>query len=166
MANQVQCPNCGGYKVSFSQKDIFEKRAYSVYDPKNWKGWHLVLIFLAIVLVLMAVGGESLRLFIVVFCSVPLILSLIIFIPKLLWAIIFQKGQMRIKEKSGVLYNFSCQLCGYKWEWSTGQPEPEIHVRPDLIAKGEQRLREEEERRRKQQEDAAALYYLTHQGKK
>ena len=42
-------------------------------------------------------------------------------------------------------YFNACYLCGYKWEWQVGTPEPSINVRPDLMAKGEQRLREEEE---------------------
>lgn len=41
-----------------------------------------------------------------------------------------------------------CELCGYKFDIRTVD-RSKIRVRPDLIAMGEQRLREEDERRRK-----------------
>ena len=159
MSNQTQCPNCGGYKVSSSQKDIFERRSYSIYNKDGWKGWHLIPIFVAIVIILMLIGGESFRTFMWIFCIFPLLFGFMIAFFKLLWAILFRKGEWREKVKSGVQYSFSCQLCGYEWQWSPGQPKPQIHVRLDLITKGEQRLEAE---RKKQQDDAAALYYLTH----
>ena len=52
------------------------------------------------------------------------------------------------KPKDGSL-EYRCDLCGYQWQWKPGTPYPSIRVRPDLIAKGEQKLREEEERRRR-----------------
>lgn len=44
-----------------------------------------------------------------------------------------------------------CQICGY--EWRRGDPQPEVTVDPDLIAKGEEKLRN----------DAAAAAYLAQQ---
>jgi hypothetical protein len=46
------------------------------------------------------------------------------------------------------LYRYLCHLCGYRWTWRTGTPYPPVTVRPDLIAKGEQKLQEEEAARR------------------
>jgi predicted RNA-binding Zn-ribbon protein involved in translation (DUF1610 family) len=61
-------------------------------------------------------------------------------------------------------YSYSCTLCGYQWSWQLGTPWPSVTVRPDLIAKGEQRL--EKEAAIRQQQEQAALYYLSQQGKK
>jgi len=36
-----------------------------------------------------------------------------------------------------------CKICGNRWSWETDNP-PTVNVRPDLIAMGEQRLREQE----------------------
>jgi hypothetical protein len=39
------------------------------------------------------------------------------------------------------VYSYLCDLCGYRWSWRKGaEPWPDGHVRPDLIAKGEQKL--------------------------
>lgn len=59
-------------------------------------------------------------------------------------------------------YTYLCHLCGYQWVWQSDQPWPQVNVRPDLIAKGEQKLEEEAAAQRKRDEEAAALYYLTH----
>ena len=50
------------------------------------------------------------------------------------------------KPKDGS-HEYRCDLCGYQWHWKPGTPYPAVSVRPDLIAKGEQKLREEEQRR-------------------
>jgi hypothetical protein len=59
----------------------------------------------------------------------------------------------------GTIYHYTCSLCGYKWPWRTGEPLPPVQIRPDLIAKGEERLEQE----RRQWEDAAAAHYLWQQ---
>ena len=48
----------------------------------------------------------------------------------------------RNKPKDGST-SYKCHLCDYAWTWKPGTPSPEIHVRPDLIAKGEKKLRRE-----------------------
>ena len=39
--------------------------------------------------------------------------------------------------------HFQCLLCEHEWDWEKGAPLPLIHHRPDLQARGEQRLKEE-----------------------
>ena len=63
----------------------------------------------------------------------------------IVWAILYAA---RPKNPPGTKY-YKCDLCGYAWYWGPGHPLPSVNIRPDLIAKGEQRLREEEERRRR-----------------
>lgn len=44
---------------------------------------------------------------------------------------------------------YRCDICGYEWKLKRGEVGPEVKIRPDLMHKGEQRLREEEEARRR-----------------
>jgi hypothetical protein len=41
------------------------------------------------------------------------------------------------------LHFYNCYLCGFKWTWREDQPRPEANqpANPDLIARGEQNLR-------------------------
>jgi transposase-like protein len=61
-----------------------------------------------------------------------------------------KKGELYVPRNVTVarLYRYLCHLCGYRWTWRTGTPYPPVTVRPDLIAKGEQKLQEEEAARR------------------
>jgi hypothetical protein len=53
----------------------------------------------------------------------------------------------RRRSKGDLSWRCNCQLCNHKWQWTPGQPLPEVTVRPDLIAAGEKRLRKEEAHR-------------------
>jgi hypothetical protein len=52
--------------------------------------------------------------------------------------------KLRKKPKNG-FNEYVCRLCNQVWIWKPGTPYPEVHVRPDLIAKGEKKLREEQD---------------------
>jgi hypothetical protein len=39
---------------------------------------------------------------------------------------------------------FAFHLCGYRWHLDPGNPPPQVQVRPDLIARGAQRLEEQQ----------------------
>ena len=127
---QVQCPNCGGYRIALSQ--VTEKLPTKEYKPISpillW-GWR----FCFVVVCFMTFGGYLLVLF-------------ISDIRKLtfhgLWPTITKV----------VGYNYSCALCNYHWTWMIGAPNPEVHIRPDLMMKGAQKLQEEEEERRRQED--------------
>jgi rubredoxin len=149
MANQTQCPNCGGYKTN---QDVFQ------IDPKTGKqpmsGCSFIItgtiVLLIAGVVLSIVAGEE-------FVNQAMIVGFLLFIGYALWQGI-ATGQAR--QRAYILYNYQCNLCGYKWEWKEGQPLPKVTVQPDLIAKGEKLLAE------KQQQDMAALHHLTHKNKK
>ena len=51
--------------------------------------------------------------------------------------------KLRNKPKDGS-NEYACRLCKHIWKWKPGTPYPEIHLRPDLIDKGEKRLKEEQ----------------------
>jgi hypothetical protein len=82
-------------------------------------------------------------------------------IPAAILTVVFFFRSTRMK-KAGEYHQFNCLLCGYRWEWREGEPWPEVQVRPELIARGTQKLEEEEEERKRQE----ALYHLSKLGKK
>ena len=51
------------------------------------------------------------------------------------------------------VYSYLCDLCGYHWSWRKDvEPWPQVRVRLDLIARGEQKLQREAAERRRQEE--------------
>ena len=63
-----------------------------------------------------------------------------------LWAIIWAVIASLEKGRP-IVHKYTCQLCGYQWNWQEGTPYPPVMVRPDLIANGVRKLEEEERRR-------------------
>jgi len=51
------------------------------------------------------------------------------------------------REIVGCVCDYYCNLCENRWQQGYGIPDPEIHMRPDLILAGEQRLQEAERQR-------------------
>lgn len=127
---QVQCPNCGGYKVE-TESDFLEGEYERI--------------------------GCLFRL--ALLCSFLLMLGIPFFYAVAREAVFLGKRRKLV----GQIHKYTCYLCGYEWTWKTGDPLPQVNVRPDLIAKGEQRLEEE---RRRQAEAAAAAWWLQQQQKK
>jgi hypothetical protein len=137
MANQVQCPNCGGYKVN---EDVIG------IDSKTGKSFP-VLGYCGFVVLLMVIYVMVGALWLAVYGNKPTTSSCLmstVFILLFFWGTYkFNKREKRAWN----LYKYECKLCGYQWEWREGQPRPTVNVRPDLIEKGEQRL---EQQRRKE----------------
>lgn len=117
---QVQCPNCGGYRVNW--RGTYHEDSKGGYHGLAWspteKGWALFLILFTL--------------------GLGFILQAIV------------KGIIiaRWKPKGANRWDWTCELCGYEWIVRKGQPAATIRVRPDLIAKGEERLRRHEEERK------------------
>lgn len=149
MANQVQCPSCGGYKSDSTLTLIDPKTGKKV--PSTTCGGIILVIAIAFL------GGQGIAPFIPSDFGIPFIVLTLAIVLFLSYKI--ATTPTAAEKRATSHYKYHCNICGYKWEWHEGQPRPKVNVRPDLIAQGEQRLEEE---RRKQQEDAAALYYLTH----
>lgn len=150
MANQTQCPNCGGYKTN---QDIIQ------IDPTTGKQPSGGSFILKGAIILLIGGGVLSMITSQEFVMKVLIIAFPVLMGYALWQGI---SSGKAKQRSYNLYKYQCDLCGYKWEWKQGQPLPKINVQPDLIAKGEKNLAE----RQKQQQDMEALHHLTHQNKK
>ncbi len=149
MSNQVQCPNCGGYKVSQNIDRI---------DPATGNmvgsGGCGIAVLFSILGFALAIYGTMSGNSVIGFSGTALMV--LVGFPLIVWLEI-KKGQSQ--KRAYNLYNYQCNLCGYQWSWREGQPKSKVNIRPDLIERGEQRLEKEHQ---KQQEDAAALYHLTH----
>lgn len=145
MSNQAQCPNCGGYKISSTTIDIKQKMPKSTSKYLKDVFWALVLlVFLGFVD--SQLGSP---------CSGIAFIVLLV--------VLFQRTEMK---KIGEYFNFTCLLCGYRWEWREGQPWPKVKVNPDLIAKGAQKLEEEAREAEEERKRQEALYHLSKLGKK
>jgi len=180
MSDQVQCPNCGGFRTRTISKD-------SIYAPGKTRPPTLgvklgrigCILFTALVSSYIALGifltltlgryigptsEEGMRVFSVIMFGIPLTVALLVGVA--MWRRVMP-SPMRVQGPFiGTMYNYECYLCGYKWSWRTGTPKPQVHLRPDLIAAGNQRLEEERRRQAEQAEAAAAAWWLQQQQKK
>jgi len=169
MADQVQCPNCGGYRVTTSKVEtLWISVPFSSAERRKSITQWLIGIPVSIIIVL-AIGFLSTALGLdndnpvaigVGWIGLPF-LCVILIAPFAIPYLLFHKKTKNVVK--GQLYHYYCSLCGYRWSWETGTPTPQVNVRPDLIAKGSQRLEEEEEERR---QAAAATWYLQQRQKK
>lgn len=138
MANQVQCPHCGGFKIDSKNFRIDPTTGNSIasgcgkfvlYFMLAVSGYMMVGLFGAFIdqwgLALFGLGGLILFIFIITFL----------------------KKNRQAEKRAYTLFKYHCNLCGYNWDWRVGEMLPEVHVRPDLISKGEQRLEEERQQR-------------------
>lgn len=138
MDGQVQCPNCGGYRVSTTTfwAGGRLRRKPSTFGP-YW-AWFQVLAGACMVIVglviALAASGD------------PMPLSLgIMFAAIGAFEIVMGVLGMNVKTSH---WNQHCILCDYQWKERPGDPKPVVQVRPDLIQKGAQRLQEEDRQRR------------------
>ncbi len=157
MSNQMQCPNCGGYKVSVQNKNVIatEKQKQPATFMQTMAGWLFIgfYVFLFIVGIVAKWGIGQI-------VGIGFIVLLIGFA---MYRAVKTGGMSQtVTVPTLVKYDFKCEICGYNWTWRTDQPLPKVQVNPDLIAKGAQKLEEEAEAERRKQQEAAALYYLTH----
>jgi len=137
MSNQVQCPNCGGYKTTSETTPITQKVSLSSSQRKEQRKTGLTCLsllvgFTFIISLLVGDWGIFTLIAAMVIVGVPIVLLIES----------FQRNPMTTKTV-GYVYHSTCLICGFHWDWREGQEKPEVHVRPDLIARGEQRLREE-----------------------
>lgn len=159
---QVQCPNCGGFRVSVSNETQERRPTKAKTTYAQWRKKIVTIALIAQVIWVCAFLNQHAS------CSnsssgcgtasSPIIWLVVLGLPTIIGALwIIVKGPAVAKQASvGEFYTnttelisktfaYTCQLCGYKWSWTTGTPLPTVTVRSDLMEKGEQRLRAEEE---------------------
>jgi hypothetical protein len=123
---QLQCPNCGGYKVQV-------KKPYAP-TKNNSYGYSILELSLAFL-----------------FCFFTLGLGLLIVVPLMISH--NKEVEAQIKSGDNTSWKCTCSLCGYVWLWAPGTPLPPVTVRPDLIKAGEQKNRQDEEERQRLNND-------------
>ena len=148
MAGQVQCPNCGGFKVSV-ETTIIDRSSGKRVAGTGCFGWALISLILIGAFGYMLTGeGRG-----------PTLLSIVSGIVGILFAIFLISIAVRSNAEASKAdkiekYDYVCSLCGYKWSRREDEPIPPVEVRPDLIAKGEQKLEEERKRREEERRNA------------
>lgn len=161
---QVQCPNCGGFKVSGEKIHIDPKTKRKI-STSGCGSWVIAsLLWLCLMIAGGAIFGNTStsddnRLAGVLYLGC---VGLSFVIP-IVGLVLMERNRSDTLAKAITTYKYSCLLCGYAWEWHEGEPWPEAHIRPDLIAKGEERLQAEAAERRRQEE---AAWLLQQQRKK
>jgi hypothetical protein len=164
MTGQVQCPNCGGYKVSTKTATItIDRRSGKAIEGCGAlllllifavSGWFAVALFIALMEdpFIRSNPGP----FMICFMVGPAALGGPLFTGLFIRALsTYLKADKVVKEK----YYHACLLCGYEWSRWEDEPLPPVTVRPDLIVKGEQKLEEEREEEERRRRDAGGMFY-------
>ncbi len=159
MSDQIQCPNCGGYRVTAKRKELL--------DPRTGRraGSCLEVVLLATMQAFLYISVVTPCAVVGVFlqrgrAGVPHALLLLVL-----------GAAMFLVTRAGTAYftrrytverlHLECQLCGYRWSWRTDEPLLQYRADPELIQRGAQKLSEEAEARRLQEQ--AAAQFLDHQ---
>lgn len=136
MSGQTRCPNCGGYRVW----DEVKKLTVSKRSGKTVSGGAVFGVILLsgvfLVLALAIMNSQP------AYHKDPPAIVWILFAPEgitLFGGLFYLLAIWRVVK----LHRYTCSLCGYKWAWRADEPEPEATqpANPDLIARGEQNLR-------------------------
>jgi len=131
MSDQVQCPNCGGFDTYLSQ----EPENSNARSCLSWLGALIAApgcLLLLLICTWANNPADSIRNLSSVGIAIFPILGTILLGIFLFWL----AGKIQSNPNL-----WKCNLC--KYEWDTRQKHT-IHVRPDLIAQGRQRLAEEQ----------------------
>jgi len=142
MSTQIQCPNCSGYRVNVQNQKVITTEEQKKYtNPVSGFFWLGVIILGFSILAALSFG--------VVFGAGLAIILLLLSVFGRYRAV--KKGTAdwyMEKVPSVIKYDYRCEICGFNWTWQSDEPLPEVHIRPGLIAKGAQKLKEEDEARR------------------
>jgi len=136
MPNQTQCPNCGGYKLETKLTQIDPETGKEVGSGRP-SGCLIVGVPVIVIVIAGVLGGEDAMNAI----SGIMVVVVMLAIPLFLIGGVWYRNRLKQAEKRAYnYYNFSCNLCGYQWQWREGTPLPKVKTQPDLIAAGNKRL--------------------------
>jgi len=99
MAHQVQCPNCGMFKVVTTQIQTIEPspKDTAKMDPKQESRWVLIVLLLSLT---------------------------IIGLPIAYWLCKQLEKAYPVCVENICRYSYKCSVCGYTWAWRTDEPLP------------------------------------------
>lgn len=171
---QFQCPNCGGfdvYTVEKKNETIWSER----FQVSTERGFLRLLQLFIILFVLFALSlaahlllSNSFTLLIVILAAMAaglgVVLVLFVLLTTMIGALVGKPTKFTERKKLGSIthYSLQCNICKYRWNWSSNQPYPKVNVSPDLLALGAQRRKQEEEEYLQQ----LAAWWITNQQKK
>lgn len=145
MSEHAQCPNCGSYKVTTRSK--IRNYAY-VPRPMGQRIWALnVAAFAGLHLLLMVQLMYVFRLNLGLATIVVGVFAAVILWSRGARSRLFKRQYLDHVPVDGI-YRHTCTLCSHQWVWRTGAPKPEVHVRPELVMRGAERLWGKGRRRR------------------
>ena len=137
MSENTLCPNCGSYKVTTKSK--IKGYAY-VTRPMGSRAWMFnVAGFAGLHLLLMVQLMYIFRLNLGLAAIVVAVFAGLILWSKGPRTRLFKRQYLDRIPTDGV-YRHTCALCNYQWVWHTGTPKPTVHVRPELVMQGAERL--------------------------
>ncbi len=155
MSGQIQCPNCGGYRIMERKKEYIDPATGKPLRPSLLEVVAGAVLYWFIICGFMGLCGAPLAFLMA--GPVPAVVSLVLGAAMLCvgWA-----GGARYTRKLTVKrLILECSLCGYQWSWRTDEPLLRYRADPQLIQRGAQRLSEEAERL----QQAAAAHFLEQQ---
>ncbi len=145
MSNQVQCPNCGGFKVDENSIESDPKSGRKI-KTSSCGSWIAGIIVAIIALACISMASMS------ILDRLPnnnqTILNLIGYGGTafcigfgILIVVLSERNRKSALARAKTIYNYYCQICGYRWSWRAGDFLPQVTVRSDLIAKGSDKFR-------------------------
>jgi ribosomal protein L32 len=157
MATQVQCPNCGGYKVSSTstyvdpktRKKVGSSAPGCIFSILTGVATFFAVPFIVLIIAHAAipnpptVTAEGQPSYPQLNSTIAILELIFPFLVGFIVYRIFYAKRRQVIAKAITVYHSVCSLCGYSWQWDEGHPRPVSQVRPDLIAKGEKKLQEE-----------------------
>src|SRR5438552_14882552 len=124
MADQVQCPNCGGYKITQSVETIYASPTRGTMRPSkarrpNLLAWAFVL-FVVGALLWFGIRDPIETSVVKLIAFVSLFIGFYGTILIIAWRMIAWMRAQFSRELVGAVYDYECHLCGYRWSWQTG----------------------------------------------
>jgi hypothetical protein len=130
-AEQIQCPNCGGFETIDVPKNMTGSQGKVAEQLPESNGFLIFAAVLQCLMFLVCFGMAVLTAMNVTIDKkdIPSALAVfalgMIFSAGSLWFTIRQLIQPRHLQNEHVpttRHFFECRSCGYKWDWSAGQP--------------------------------------------
>ncbi len=135
---QVQCQNCGGFKITERPKLLVIETGNYIEKPSGCGVWFVILLTFGMVVrgIVSVASNEA------TFGVIFIVMGVTLFTVFVRW---IAKDRKRFLPAKG----YRCIICGYEWNWhEDANSSGPVSNNPQLIHMGNKVLEEEEERRR------------------